>query len=128
MNDNEEDIELGSIKKPGAVEYISNEEFEHRIKQIAKAKRDICWWAENFFRIVSLDQGLINIKLYDRQRDLLNHIVNNDKSIVLASRQVGKCSYSGESVKLRNKTTGEIVEMTIGELYEKMKAKRNKGK
>lgn len=128
MNDNEEDIELGSIKKPGAIEYISNEEFEHRIKQIAKAKRDICWWAENFFRIVSLDQGLINIKLYDRQRDLLNHIVNNDKSIVLASRQVGKCSYSGESVKLRNKTTGEIVEMTIGELYEKMKAKRNKGK
>lgn len=126
MSDNE-DIELGSIKKPGVIEYISNEEYEHRIKQIAKAKRDICWWAENYFRIVSVDEGLITIKLYDRQRELLHHIVNNNKSIVLASRQVGKCVYSDEVVKLRNKTTGEIVEMPIGEFYEKMKAKREVG-
>ena len=84
------ETELASIKKPGDVEQITKEEFETRIRNIAHSKRDICWWAENFFRIVSLNTGLTKIKLYPKQQDLLRALVNNDRSIVLASRQVGK--------------------------------------
>ena len=84
------DTELASIKKPGDVEKVTKEEFETRIRNIAHSKRDICWWAENFFRIVSLNTGLTKIKLYPKQQDLLRALVNNDRSIVLASRQVGK--------------------------------------
>lgn len=80
------ETELASIKKPGEVEQVSKEEFEIRIRNIAHSKRDICWWAENFFRIVSLNTGLTKIKLYPKQRDLLKALVNNDRSIVLASR------------------------------------------
>ena len=60
--------ELASIKKPNHVDRISREEFEFRIKSIAHAKRDIAWWAENFFRIVSLNTGLGVIKLYPKQK------------------------------------------------------------
>lgn len=52
------------IKKPNFVERISDEEFQYRIRSIAHAKRDISWWAENFFYIVTLDKGLQKIKLY----------------------------------------------------------------
>ena len=38
------------------------------IMAIARSKRDIVWWAENFFRIVSLNTGLSIIKLYDKQK------------------------------------------------------------
>lgn len=82
--------ELATIKKPGEVDKVSKEEFENRILTIAHAKRDIVWWAENFFRIVSLNTGLGVIKLYEKQKDLLRHFVNNDRCITLASRQTGK--------------------------------------
>lgn len=52
------------IKKPNQVEYISKDEWEARIQSIAKAKRNIAWWAETFFKIVTLDKGLTSIKLY----------------------------------------------------------------
>ena len=83
--------ELATIKKPNEpLEYSSREEFEQMIKDIAHAKRDIVWWAENFFRIVSLNTGLGIIKLYQRQKEMLYHLVKHDRSIVLASRQTGK--------------------------------------
>ncbi len=44
---------------------ISREEFEHRIKEIAKCKHDIVYFAENYFYITSLDKGRHIIKLYD---------------------------------------------------------------
>ena len=56
--------QLASIKKPNAVEKISKAELEARIRALANSKRDIIWWANNFFRIVTLDKGLTIIKLY----------------------------------------------------------------
>ena len=38
MDDNEQ---LATIKKPGEIERVSNEEFERRVLNIAKSKRDI---------------------------------------------------------------------------------------
>ena len=60
--------ELATIKKANEQIKVSKEEFERRIKIIAKSKRDIVWWAEHFFRIVSLNTGLGVIKLYDKQK------------------------------------------------------------
>ena len=78
------------VKKANQDDLISNDEFERRICAIAHAKRDIVWWAENFFNIINLDSGLQLIKLYDRQKQMLQHLVDNDRSIVLAARQTGK--------------------------------------
>lgn len=100
-----DDEQLATIKKPGEIEQISSDEFERRVLNIARAKRDICWWAENFFRIVSLNVGLSKIKLYQKQKELLYALVNNDRNIVLASRQVGKCVFKDTSITVRNKKT-----------------------
>ena len=83
--------ELATVKKPNEpLQYSSKEEFEEMILAIAKSKRDIVWWAEHFFRIVSLNTGLGVIKLYDKQKDMLRHLVDHDRNIVLSSRQTGK--------------------------------------
>jgi len=64
--------------------------FEQRVVNIVHSKRDIVWWAEQFFHIVTLDKGLVKIKLYDKQKELLYHLVDNNRTIVLSARQTGK--------------------------------------
>lgn len=78
------------VKKANVVEQLSKDVFEERVKNIAHAMKDIVWWAENFFRIITLDKGLTTIKLYDRQKDLLKFITGNTRICTLASRQTGK--------------------------------------
>lgn len=95
MNDNEE---LATIKKPGEVEQVTKEEFERRIREIAKCKRDIVYFAEHYYRVVNLDKGLHIIKLYDIQKEFLRFLVDNNKVICVSGRQQGKstiyCIYS----------------------------------
>lgn len=90
------------------------------IMAIARSKRDIVWWAENFFRIVSLNTGLSIIKLYDKQKQMLRHLVENDRNIVLSSRQTGKCVQYDSRVKIRNKKTGQIETIEIGKLFDRV--------
>lgn len=123
MNNDEE--QLATIKKPGEIEKISDEEFERRVLNIAQSKRDICWWAENFFRIVSLNVGLTKIKLYQKQKELLYSLVNNDRNIVLASRQVGKCVFKDARLTLRNKKTGKEETITIEQFFDRIAQKSN---
>lgn len=119
-----EEKELASIKKPGQTDQVTKEEFEKRIREIAKSKRDICYWAENYFRIVSLNTGLTTISLYQKQRELLQALVNNDRSIVLASRQVGKCVFKDSIITIRSKKTGITQNITIEDFF-KLVAQQN---
>ena len=120
MNENEQ---LSHIKKIGEIDNISREEFEYRIAEIAKCKRDICYFAEKYFRIISLDYGLQIIKPYPKQRDLLRFFVNEKRSIILSSRQSGKCVCKDTKIKIKNKKTGEIEELTIEDFYKRFKLK-----
>lgn len=78
------------LKAPNVKEFIDKKEFEFRIREIKKCKKDICYFAEKYFTIVSPGKGKHIIKLYDFQKKLLNFFVNEDRCIVLSSRQVGK--------------------------------------
>ena len=120
MNENEQ---LSHIKKVGEIDNVSREEFEYRIQEIAKCKRDICYFAEKYFRIISLDYGLQIIKPYPKQRDLLRFFVNEKRSIILSSRQSGKCVCKDTKIKIKNKKTGEIEELTIEDFYKRFKLK-----
>jgi hypothetical protein len=62
---------------------------EHII-ELEKCRDDIVYFAENYFHIVNLDEGLIKIKLRDYQIELLHNFQANRFNIVLASRQSGK--------------------------------------
>ena len=85
-----ENNELATIKKPNQVEYITKEEYETRVKEIAKCKRDIIYFAETYYRVVHPSKGLHIIKLYDVQKEFLKFLKDNNKVICCSGRQQGK--------------------------------------
>lgn len=85
-----EEEQLATIKKPGEIENISDEEFQRRVLEIAKCKRDIVYFAEKYYRCINLDKGLHIIKLYDIQKEFLRFLVDNNKVICVSGRQQGK--------------------------------------
>ena len=116
--DNEFEQELATIKKlTDPPERISDEEYEKRIREIVKCKRDIVYFAEKYYRIVNLDRGLEIIKLYDVQKDFLRFLTKNNKVVCTSGRQQGKCVFKDTKIKIRNKKTGEIQEMTVEEFH-----------
>lgn len=117
--------ELATIKKVSdKKEIITKEEYEFRLKEIAKCKKDIVYFAENYFRIIHLDRGLEIIKLYDVQKDLLKFLTENNRCVICSGRQQGKCEFSRSKITLRNKKTGKIEEIFIGDFYERMRKEK----
>lgn len=114
--------DLSTIKtKNNATELISKDEFEYRIKEIGRCKRDITYFAEKYFRIVTLNDGLQLIKLYPKQKELLKGIVENKRIVALATRQCGKCYVGETKVLIRNKKTGEISYISAEDLFSQSK-------
>lgn len=60
------------------------------VEELKKCKENIIYFAENFFFIVSIDDGKQKIKLYDAQKRMLLNMVENRFTVNLASRQSGK--------------------------------------
>lgn len=120
------DDSLATVKKlRDSNEVISKEEFIHRVKEIKRCKEDIIYFAEKYFRIVSLKDGLTIIKTFPKQRDMINFMKDNKRVVCLSSRQSGKCVVKDTEIKLRNKKTGEILTMPIEEFF-KIAEEKNK--
>lgn len=62
-----------------------------------KCMDDPIYFAEEYVKVISLDQGLVPFKLYPYQKEMFGHFNNNRFSIILACRQSGKsisaCAY-----------------------------------
>lgn len=115
---------LATIKKSrDAAELISKSEFANRVKELKHCKDDINYFAETYFRIISLKDGLTIIKPYPKQKKLLEFIKNTKRVICLSSRQSGKCVVKDTEIKLRNKKTGEIFTTTIGDFFKNIEEK-----
>jgi hypothetical protein len=70
-----------------------NSEFEYTPKMIAdleKCSKNILYFAENYFTIISLDEGKQKIELHLCQKRVLRKMRDNRFFILLASRQIGK--------------------------------------
>lgn len=77
-----------SLPTPDALfDYESNPEW---IADIEKCKRNILYFAENFFYITNLDEGKIKIKLHLFQKRILRSLRDNRFVVLLSSRQSGK--------------------------------------
>ena len=111
------------VKKAFAKEHVNQADYETIIKIMDRSRRDIVWWAENFFLIRTLDNGKVPIKLYPKQAEFLKFITDNTRIITLAARQTGKCVYKDTKIKIRNKKTGKIEEISILDLYNLFKSK-----
>ena len=88
MTKNEKDGYLGNnnVKRDGVIQGWS----EETIQEYIKCMQDPTYFARTYCKIISLDKGLVNFKLYPYQDKMFNHFNDNRFSIVLACRQSGK--------------------------------------
>jgi Terminase RNaseH-like domain/Terminase large subunit, T4likevirus-type, N-terminal len=63
---------------------------QEQIDEYVKCSEDPAYFAERYVKIITLDHGLQNIKLYPFQQEALHKINKNRQVIVKAGRQVGK--------------------------------------
>jgi len=82
-----------NIKRDG----VEQEWTQNEINEYARCLKDPVYFAENYVKVISLDDGLVPFKLYPYQEKMVNHFNENRFSIVLACRQSGKsitsCAY-----------------------------------
>ena len=87
----------------------------YMLEEMRKCIDDPIYFAETYFKIVHVDDGLIPFKLYEYQKEAIKLASENRKFVMNASRQCGKCISLNTSVKLRNKKSGEVMEITIAD-------------
>jgi len=75
-----------NLKKPKTPLNFTKE----HIIEYQKCANDLFYFAENYYKILSLKEGMITPKLRDYQIDMLNSYIENRFTIVLATRQAGK--------------------------------------
>ena len=83
-----EDIYLGNpnLKKANTQTEFSVEQ----VQEFIKCKQDPIYFARNYIKIVSLDEGLVPFKMYDFQEKLINNFHNDRFNICKMPRQTGK--------------------------------------
>ena len=67
-----------NLKKVGTVHEFT----EYEISEYIKCKKDPCYFAEKYIKIVSVDDGLVDFKLYPYQRKLIKNFEKNRYNIV----------------------------------------------
>lgn len=60
------------------------------LQEFLKCANDPIYFAEKYIQIVHVDRGLIPIRLYDYQKDIIEKITNHRRVTVVTSRQAGK--------------------------------------
>jgi len=60
------------------------------IQEFLKCSEDPIYFSEKYIKIVHVDRGLIPIKLYDYQKEIINSITFNRRVVCNTSRQAGK--------------------------------------
>ena len=90
---------------------------EH-IEEIIKCKKDWNYFAEHYYHIVSLDEGIIKVKPRDYQKNIINNFIDNRFNIILASRQ---CVSGNTAIRLRNKETTIPIDISIEKLFSTLK-------
>jgi len=75
-----------NVKRDGVEQEWTREE----INEYAKCLKDPVYFARNYIKVISLDDGLVPFDLYPYQEKMFNHFNENRFSIVLACRQSGK--------------------------------------
>ena len=67
------------------------------VQEYARCMKDPIYFCEKYVKVIALDSGLVNFKLYPYQEKMFDHFNNHRFNIVLACRQSGKsisaCAY-----------------------------------
>ena len=76
---------------------ITEEWDDEKVQEYLRCTRDPDYFISKYIKIISLDEGLVHFNLYEYQKNLIDHFIDNRFNIVLACRQSGKsitvCAY-----------------------------------
>lgn len=91
---------------------------EEQTKEYIKCSLDPVYFIKTYVKIVNVDKGLIPFDMWNFQEEMVETFHANRFCIAKMPRQVGKCLQLNTPIRLRNKKTGQIIEITIGEFYD----------
>lgn len=94
---------------------------QEQVQEYYKCSQDPVYFITNYAKIVSLDDGIVPFIPYPYQERIINAVHNNNNIIAKIGRQLGKCVDGSTAINIRNKKTGEIISLSIGEFYELIK-------
>ena len=86
------------------------------LDEYTKCKLNIQYFANKYCKIKREDGTVGPMKLRDYQKEILNLYYNNNYSILMASRQTGKCNSLISKVSIKNNSDISNI-ITMGELY-----------
>lgn len=113
-------------KKPGHRKAnLSFKLTDHELDEYIKCSTDIKYFMQNYCFIKSEDGNYHIMKLRDYQDDIIDLYHNNPLSILMSSRQSGKCLTYNSVLNVMDKQ-GNQFDMRIGELYFKILKKEGK--
>ena len=108
------------VKKAYKKEKYSDEQLLELAKCADKESGPL-YFMENFLYVQHATRGKIKFSPYEYQKKMVECFNQNKYSILLCSRQQGKCVFYNENIRLRNKVTGEYIEICIGDFMEAIK-------
>lgn len=103
---------LRGIRKSNLIFAMTDDEFEEYIK----CKINVQYFAEKYCSIKREDGTIGPMKLREYQKDIIDLYTKNPRSILMASRQTGKCNCFNINVLVKN-NDGTIEEKSIGDMY-----------
>ncbi len=95
------------------------------LDEYLKCKMSVYYFAEHYCKIKLEDGTIGQMKLREYQKDIIKLYTENRYSILMASRQSGKCSTFNTILTLKDEN-GNIFKMNIGKLYYKTLRKQRK--
>jgi hypothetical protein len=75
-----------NLKKVGVEVHLT----EDQIREYLKCVKSPIYFIENYVKVITLDEGFVQIQLYPFQKEAINDINNNRLVLVKAGRQIGK--------------------------------------
>jgi len=86
------------------------------IEEYIKCKLSVYYFAENYCKIKLEDGSIGKMHLREYQKDIIKLYTENRYSILMASRQIGKCLTFNTLITLKDENNN-IFKVNIGKLY-----------
>ena len=83
-----------------------------QLEEILKCSNDPKYFINNYVNIIT-PKGIEKFTLRSYQEKIIDNIHNETRFIFLSGRQSGKCATDSTTIKVRNKKTMEVSEITI---------------
>mgnify|MGYP001264987950 CR=1 FL=1 len=87
------------------------------IEEYIRCKLSVYYFAEHYCKIKLEDGSIGQMTLRDYQKDIIKLYTENRYSILMASRQIGKCISLNTKLLCKDDLTGDIFSICIGRLY-----------